>query len=174
MSDTASIRAAGFCFGIATFVIALYLASQMGSEVKWLSSKPLVNQPGFWPVMAVCGMVLFGVLQLLSMVRSRAFLDLKSATSEFGLWVRALEFVGWFLAYVMIVPQLGYLPTTLVFAAALAWRLGYRDVKMLLAACIFAFVTVLIFKSFLAVKIPGGAVYEYLPAQMRNFMIINF
>jgi len=33
---------------------------------------------------------------------------------------------------------------------------------------------VLIFKTFLEVKIPGGAIYEFLPNTLRSFMILNF
>jgi hypothetical protein len=33
---------------------------------------------------------------------------------------------------------------------------------------------VLVFKTFLEVKIPGGAIYEYLPDTLRTFMILNF
>ena len=32
--------------------------------------------------------------------------------------------------------------------------------------------TVVLFKSLLQVKIPGGAVYEFLPGALRNFMIL--
>ena len=34
--------------------------------------------------------------------------------------------------------------------------------------------TVVIFKSLLGVKIPGGLVYEYLPGTIRNVMIVRF
>ncbi|EPJ45233.1 MAG: hypothetical protein OFPI_37520 [Osedax symbiont Rs2] len=35
-----------------------------------------------------------------------------------------------------------------------------------------AVATVVIFKSLLEVKIPGGASYQYLPEGIRNFMIV--
>jgi len=36
------------------------------------------------------------------------------------------------------------------------------------------FCIVVIFKSFLEVKIPGGVIYEFLPNVLRNFFILNF
>lgn len=89
-------------------------------------------------------------------------------------WLLALEYLAWFMAYVYITPIVGYLAATLVFLVLLTLRVGYRDRRMMIAAVVVAFVIVLVFKSFLGVKIPGGAVYEYLPDALRSFMIINF
>ena len=49
-----------------------------------------------------------------------------------------------------------------VFVPALAWRMGYRDKQMMWISLGFAFAVVILFKSLLGVKIPGGAIYEYL------------
>ena len=57
---------------------------------------------------------------------------------------------------------------------ALAFRAGYRGPRMLCAAALTGLSIVLIFKTTLSVKIPGGAIYEYLPDIFRNFMIVNF
>ena len=45
---------------------------------------------------------------------------------------------------------------------------------MMLAAVLFGLATVVVFKSFLSVKIPGGMIYEYLPGAIRTFFILNF
>jgi|GEM_PF-5204860 len=37
-----------------------------------------------------------------------------------------LEWAAWFLVDVWLVPIIGYLPMTLIFAPALTWRMGYR------------------------------------------------
>ena len=97
-----------------------------------------------------------------------------SVIGEISLWLRGLEFVGWFVIYVLTVRWAGYLPSTLVFCCALAWRLGYRSRRWLGAALLFGLCTVLIFKSALAVKIPGGTLYEVLPDGLRNLMIRFF
>ncbi|MEZ5478349.1 MAG: hypothetical protein R3E95_12975 [Thiolinea sp.] len=85
-----------------------------------------------------------------------------------------MEYALWFLLYVWVVPIIGYLPATLLFMPLLALRAGYRDKRQLLSMVAIGFVIVLLFKSFLAVKIPGGAIYEYLPDGLRSFMLLNF
>lgn len=78
------------------------------------------------------------------------------------------------MAYVAVVPVLGYLATTIAFTTSLAFRQGYRGVKSLGAAALLGLTIVLVFKTGLSVKIPGGAVYEHLHGPLRNFMIVNF
>jgi hypothetical protein len=87
-------------------------------------------------------------------------------------WLGFAEYAGWFLLYVLLVPLLGYLPMSIVMAAALLWRWGYRSGRMMLVAVGLGLFTVLLFKTGLRVNVPGGAVYEYLPAGLRNFFIV--
>jgi hypothetical protein len=61
-----------------------------------------------------------------------------------------------------------------IFLPALAYRAGYRNQKMIIYAAGIGFCIVVIFKSFLEVKIPGGVIYEFLPNVLRNFFILNF
>lgn len=89
-------------------------------------------------------------------------------------WLRALEYFGWFMLYVYVTPVIGYLAATVLFMFALTARVGFRNRRIMIAAVAAGFAIVLIFKSFLGVKIPGGAVYESLPDSVRSFMIINF
>ena len=161
-------------FALAAFAVALFLLTQIGSQVTWSSSRSLINQPGFWPVMAICGMVLFGAGEMIVSVRRFRSEAVGDIASELIDWVKAIEFAGWFLAYVLIVPVIGYLLATFLFSVLLTWRLGYRSKARLVAAALTGFAVVLVFKSMLSVKIPGGQIYELLPAALRNFMILNF
>jgi hypothetical protein len=52
--------------------------------------------------------------------------------------------------------------------------MGYRTPIMFKSGVAFALVVVIVFKSFLDVKIPGGAIYEFFPDSVRNFFILNF
>ena len=88
-------------------------------------------------------------------------------------WLTAFEWVGWFLAYVWLVPIIGYLPITIAFTVALAYRLGYRAARWYWIAAAFGTAVVVLFKSFLSVKIPGALLYEYFPSAIRNFFILN-
>ncbi len=56
----------------------------------------------------------------------------------------------------------------------MAVRQGYRSSRYLVAAALLGLAIVVVFKTGLSVKIPGGALYEYLPGGLRNFMILNF
>ena len=78
------------------------------------------------------------------------------------------------MVYVFAVPQIGYLLATVIFVTLMALRVGYRGPRMLGIAAATGLGIVLIFKTALSVKIPGGAVYEHLPDALRNFMIVNF
>ena len=77
------------------------------------------------------------------------------------------------MLYVVAVPQLGYLPTTILLAVALSARLGYRGAKYLGSAALFGAIVVVIFKSLLQVKVPGAA-YELLPATLRSVFLTYF
>ena len=78
------------------------------------------------------------------------------------------------MAYVLIVPYLGYLPSTIIFISILTLRVGYRDLKFMGAAVAVGFAVVVIFKSLLQVKVPGGQIYEFLPDGIRAFMLTYF
>ena len=160
-----------FLFALVFLIAALFLASQIGEETKWVRKTKFAAQPRFWPAVAIGGMVLFGALHLWRLPSKRIASD---DMREWRIWFFAIEWVLWFLAYVWIVPVIGYLPATMILAPVLAWRVGYRDARMLGISVGFAVVVVVLFKSFLQVKIPGGAIYEYLPDAMRSFFILNF
>lgn len=168
----ASHHRAEIVFGVAAMAAALFLASQIGNQTTWLPGYPFVAQPAFWPTVSIGGMVVFGACELWQAWRSNRARRGESIALEVLDWLRALEFVAWFMAYVWVTPFVGYLPTTIVFTAALSWRLGYRRPGTLAAAVLTGIAVVIVFKSFLSVRIPGGALYEYLPETLRNFMIL--
>ena len=60
---------------------------------------------------------------------------------------------------------------TILFGLLLAVRTGYRSIKTYLSVVVLSVVIVVVFKGFLQVKIPGGAIYEYLPTALRSFML---
>ena len=159
-------------FGVLAFATALFLASQIGSQLVWKPGQVLARQPGLWSVIAIVGMLIFGLFELYHAWRRNASGRGDSIAAEAVDWLRAIEFAGWFMAYVLAVPAIGYLPATLVFCLTLTLRLGYRGTRHILAALLTGLVTVILFKSLLSVKIPGGAVYEILPDALRNFMIL--
>lgn len=164
-------RPGDLVFSVAFLVFSLFLAISLPGQTTWASNTKLLAQPAFWPYAAVTTMLVFAVLHLISSLLSP---PLSGRWTEVGFWLRSFEFVGWFMIYVIAVPQLGYLPSTVIFAVILTLRLGYRGTVYILSAAAFGAAVVLIFKSFLQVKVPGGALYEYLPAALRSFMLTYF
>lgn len=158
-------------FAIVFLVAAVLLLWQLGDQTLWAKRTKLFAQPRFWPAVAIGGMVLFGGLHLWKLPRLRI---LRADFEEWKIWFFAIEWVLWFLGYVILVPVIGYLPVSMVFLPILVWRIGYRDRAMIWISVAFAVAVVLLFKTFLDVKIPGASAYEHLPATLRSVFILNF
>jgi hypothetical protein len=161
-------RPGDIVFAWVFLVLSVFLLSQLGSQAPWNPKGKTFSQPAFWPTVAVITMTGFAAFHLLSSFLSTR---LDGRWTEVWAWVRSVEYAGWFMAYVYLVPVLGYLPMTMGFAVLLGLRAGYRSAKVLRTLAALGVVIVIIFKGFLEVKIPGAAVYEYLPTAMRSFFL---
>ena len=158
-------------FALLFLALSILLISQLGDQTKWIKKTKFAAQPRLWPMIALTGMVFFTGLHLWRLPRCRILqVDLQEAKR----WLQVIEYCVWFIAYVWVVPHIGYLISTLIFLPALAYRAGYHNKKMMTYAAGIGFSIVVIFKSFLEVKIPGGAIYEFLPNALRSFFILNF
>lgn len=161
-------RPGDLVFATLFLLISLFLVSQIGSQSPWRGSRDIFSQPAFWPTVSLGMMAFFSALHFLSSACSPR---IPGRWAEVWQWVRTLEYAVWFLAYVWVVPLLGYLPTTVLAAILLALRAGYRRPRHLLALAVLGVVIVIAFRGFLQVRIPAGAVYEYLPASIRVFWL---
>lgn len=86
-------------------------------------------------------------------------------------WLRALEFVGWFVAYTLLVPILGYLCATLIFGTVLPWRMGYRSGRWFAICLTTSLAIVLVFRTGLQIKTPVNIwLYNLLPPRAEGFM----
>jgi hypothetical protein len=156
-------------FAIGAVVVSAILLSMIGDQTTWANGKKLFLQPAFWPAVALVGLVFTGSIYAIGSLRAKR--DAAADRSELLLWLRAIEFPIWFMGYVFIVPVLGYLPATLLFCVSLTFRMGYRSAKILWSSAAMAVVIVVLFKSFLKVRVPGGDLYEIFPSAIRNFLI---
>lgn len=170
-TDNGHRRAGQILFAIGFTAIAILLVALLGDQTVWKAKVKFFAQPRFWPAVGVIGMAVFGALHLKTLRRNRISRD---DLNEARIWFESVEYALWFLVYVWVVPIFGYLPVTLVFAPLLTWRLGYRSRRMLWISALFALLVVVLFKTMLQVKIPGGLIYEYLPGGLRSFFILNF
>ncbi len=163
-------------FALIFALAALFLLSQIAEQTKWVKGVDTMMQPRMWPLVALIGMTLFGLGHLFY-----SYKDLKRHPAltlfqpeELVMWVKPVEYALYFLAYVYLVPILGYLLTTILFCIFLCLRTGYRQAKMVLISVLVAIGIVLLFKTFLQVKIPGGQIYDWFPDSVRNFLITYF
>lgn len=164
-------RPGDIVFAWIALILALFLLSQLWSQTTYRAGNALFAQPRFWPAVSLIGMAGFAAFHLLGSALSER---IEGRWREVLLWLAALEYAGWFIAYAMVVPIVGYLPTTVLFALALTLRVGYRRPVTLLAAVASAVVIVLLFKTFLQVNLPAGQVYQSLPDGVRQFMLTYF
>ena len=161
-------RPGDLVFAAVFLVFAVFLLSQLGAQTTWAKRTPWHGQPALWPGIAVVGMTVFGAFHFLgSLVSPR----IDGRWTEVAFWLRSLEYVLYFLIYVALVPLGGYLPMTMAFTLFLSLRAGFRGWRPLTIAAVFGIVTALVFRGFLQVKIPAGAVYDHLPAAIRTFAL---
>ncbi|WP_121067249.1 tripartite tricarboxylate transporter TctB family protein [Chachezhania antarctica] len=162
-------RPGDFFIAALAFLFALFLLFNLPTQAPWLPRVKTFAQPAFWPGVAVIAMVVFSLLHLIgAMVSER----IPGRMAEVLEWIKAVEYAIWFMAYVWLVPIIGYLPATLAFTILLTLRLGYRGWRWILAAAVFGTLVVVIFKGFLGVRIPAGEVYQSLPSgPFRTFVM---
>ena len=82
-----------------------------------------------------------------------------------------LEFAIYFVLYVWLVDKLGYLLSSFLFAQVGCWRLGLRGWRTVGFCLLLTLALVGAFRFGLRIWFPGAAIYEYLPAGLRNFAL---
>lgn len=164
-------RPGDIVFAWAFLIGAVFLLSQIAEQTAYKPGAKLAAQPRFWPALSLAGMAAFAFLHLLGSILSER---IEGRWREVWLWVCSIEYAGWFIAYAVVVPYAGYLPSTLAFAVLLTLRVGYRSARMLVAAAVSAVVIVVLFKTMLKVNLPAGRVYEVLPDGLRQIMLTYF
>lgn len=161
-------RPGDIVFAVIFLSFALFLLSQLGTETKVVKRTKWFAQPALWPTVAIWGMVIFSALHLLGSALSPR---IPGRWKEVGFWLLSLEYVAYFLIYVVAVPWLGYLPSTILFVVFLAIRTGFRSAGILGLSAIFAVVVAVLFRALLQVNIPAGKMYEQLPDSIRVFAL---
>ncbi|MEY8827168.1 tripartite tricarboxylate transporter TctB family protein [Sedimentitalea sp. XS_ASV28] len=156
-------------FALAFLALSVFLISQLGEQTEVTKRTKWYAQPALWPTISLYAMCAFAFLHWLSSAMSPR---IAGRWKEVALWLRSLEYVAYFLIYVIAVPVLGYLPSTMIFCVFLAIRTGFRQARCIAIAALFAVVVVIVFRGLLAVKIPAGAIYDHLPETLRSFALI--
>ena len=97
MSARPPPRLAEWMFALCALGIGVLLATRVGAELSWQRGQALIRQPGFWPVLAIAGMVLFGLGHVWQLWRRPQTGTRLAPWPEIGLWIRSVEFVLWFV-----------------------------------------------------------------------------
>jgi hypothetical protein len=160
-------RPGDIVFAWAALIISVLLLSQLMEQTTWRAGGKLFAQPRFWPAVSLIGMTGFAALHLLGSAMSDR---ISGRWKEVAYWLASLEYALWFVVYAFVVPYAGYLPTTVLFAIILVLRAGYRSRTIILWAIVTAVGIVLLFKTFLQVKLPAGQIYDSLPDGLRFIM----
>jgi len=164
-------RPGDLVFAWTVLVASIFLLSQLIEQTAWRNGAKLFAQPRFWPAVSIGSMALFAAFHLIGSALSER---IEGRWQEVLLWVKSLEYAGWFIGYAFLVPYAGYLPSTILIAITLTLRVGYRKLSTLSIAALSAFTIALLFKTFLKVKLPSGLIYESLPDGLRQIMLFYF
>jgi hypothetical protein len=157
------------------FLLSLFLLLSLGEETKWFKRVALPLQPRFWPAVVLAGMTFFSCAAfVVHVIKWRRRAQSLALASELMHWIRPIEFALWFVLYAAAIPYTGYLLSTLIFMPLLGMRVGLRSPAMLLTLVIIGVITVLFFKTGLSVNIPAGAIYDYAPDGLRDFLVKYF
>ena len=151
----------------------------LGVEGRVKSLSPIVKQGWYAGLFALAVLVPAGLFNLGISIRDslkRRRQRLPNRTLyELEMWARALEYVIYFFAYTWSVLNFGYLLSTLAFGVLLPLRLGYRSWWWVGVSLLTAFAIVLVFKTFLEIKITNNIwLYNQLPEAWGAFMKTYF
>ncbi|PWE51474.1 hypothetical protein DEM26_00445 [Thioclava sp. NG1] len=164
-------RPGDMAFAVLFFALSIGLLIALPWQTEWVKRTKTYAQPAFWPMVSIFAMVVFSMFHLLgSFVSER----IPGRWREVAQWLRSLEYAVWFMVYVALVPLIGYLLATILFSCTMTLRLGYRGWRWMLVSVLFSVVVVVLFKSFLQVKIPAGMIYEAAPAPFRAILMTYF
>ncbi|MGQ0563830.1 MAG: tripartite tricarboxylate transporter TctB family protein [Gemmobacter sp.] len=150
---------------------ALFLATRHGPATGGWWTRP-------WLAPGVALTVLVGA-NLLTL--GRAWSDLRAAPTSAAEradawekiigWLRPLEHLAYFSAYLFAIQHLGYVPSTLLFVMFLLWRTGMTDRHWILAGTGFVIGMMLVFRVGLGVWMPAPAFYDVFPDALRIALI---
>ena len=169
------------CLLFAGFIIFNF-SSETGWEDRALDHKrfgKILKQPWVGPLACVTILLPAALLNILPSYRRWIYKKRNLIPSrffhEFSIWVKALEFIGYFLIYTLSIRYLGYFLSTVIFGVFLTNRLGYTALKWQIRSILTTIAIVLIFRTFLKIKTPVNIwLYEFFPQNTETFMKIYF
>jgi len=139
----------------------------------------LLSQPWLAPLLCLLILLPAAISNLRASIKNyrwrQRFLQPIDVSYELEQWVRAVEFVGWSIAYALLIPILGFLVSSVVFGVLLPWRMGYRSVKWQCICLLISVGIVLIFRTGLHIETSVNIwLYKFLPTPLQGFLLTWF
>lgn len=97
-------RPGDIVFSALFLAFLVFMLTQLGEQTKVIKRTKWFAQPNLWPTVSIWGMVIFGFLHWASSALSAR---IPGRWKEVEFWLRAFEYVLYFLIYVWLVPILG-------------------------------------------------------------------
>lgn len=149
-------------------------ATRAGSRTADWWTRPALAPGVALAVLVVCNLLVLGRLALdLRRVPLTAAERAEGRAAILG-WLRPVEFLVYFVAYLYAIQHLGYVPATLVFVLGLLIRVGLRSPLWLLAGLAVVVALTLIFRVGLGVWMPAPDLYDLAPEGLRLILIRYF
>jgi len=166
----------GFMFlvGLAFLLLVPVLTERGPADQGWWT------QPAFMPRLSLILIALTATylcFQHFRANRSNKLEETKGETtlkSELIQWIKPLEYFIYYIGYIWLLDLIGYFLSSLIFILLLAWRVGLRSPRWMLAGFLFAVSLVAAFRWALGVWVPPAELYELFPKDMRIFLMNNF
>lgn len=89
-------------------------------------------------------------------------------------WLRPLEYLAYYAAYIYAIQHAGYFLSTLAFVMFLLWRAGLTTPRWMLAGLGLALFMIGVFRIGLGVWMPAPELYDLFPDTIRNILIRRF
>lgn len=160
---------AHWLYAVFAFVLTIFLFFNIPFQTTYFEGVVWSKQPATWPSIAILGMLLAGLGHIVLLRHAKWDENPLALSEDIKLQLHAGEYAFWFVLYIFAVGYIGYLPSSIVFALFLGWRIGIRSLKKYLLLISTATIIVVLFKAILKVRIPGGELYNLLPANFELF-----
>jgi hypothetical protein len=154
-----------------TLLLLLGAATKSGS-----ASADWWTRPAFAPSVALSVLVAANLLTLwreLSDLRARppSVQERAEAWDCFTGWLRPVEFLAYYAAYVWAIQHVGYFVGSLAFVSWLLYRVGLRQGRWLLWGALFCVALIGVFRMGLGVWMPAPAAYDLFPDAVRTALM---
>lgn len=162
-----------FLFG-AGFLLLIPVATSPGPDGQGWWTQPFFMPTLSLLLVAIPATYLF--FQYVLKVRNNQELrpTSQSVWAELLQWFKPLEFFVYYVLYILLLGQVGYFLSSLMFIIGLSIRVGLRSRGWMLGGLLFAIALIAMFRWALGVWVPPAELYDLFPKDIRIFLMRNF